>query len=688
MQGGHGFLERVQGEAFALLGAELRPLLLAFASCAGAAAYLTLPSEPPLVESLLAAAGLAGLLIAVRQLRRSDAFYTLLIILFGLAAGFAAGTLRAHSVQAPAVLSETRPVMLEGWITDIEPGQNGPRLRLKVHAIGGYAPEQVPAHVRLTHTSRLEVFSGRFVRCWAVLRPPPAPALPGDYDFRRQAHFDRLGAVGYVQGRCRGGVLGRPVKTLDQAGLWIASKRRLMAIHVNEAAGERAGGLAAALITGDRSFLRPEDQEAMRDTGLAHLLAISGLHLSIVGGLTYLIIRRGLALIEPLALRVPVQKPAALIALLVCAAYLVLSGASISTQRAFIMAAIVFSAVLFDRSALSLRTFSIAMLAVVFLWPESVVTPGFQMSFAATGALIAVYESWRLRRESQGRMLGPMGFAWASIVMTSVVSDAATSPYALYHFDRMSPVGLITNFAVMPVVTFVTAPLAALALILLPFGAGDIGLRLFGYSLELVLMLSHTFHDLSPGLLRVPVPMPAGTLVLMSIAVAAIILLNGWARLIAAVMLMIPAFYVWHSAPKLIVHWSASGAAFIADDVGYARRLTVLNGDGLSPLRFEQAPDLVLCQEYECTYEALRRAIVTIQSAPDYGEPIGPEPAISVQLANGETETLAWTDIAASGGISVYLQNDRLIIRRPIPCGHRIWAPCLPATAVPTLARS
>lgn len=144
------------------------------------------------------------------------------------------------------------------------------------------------------------------------------------------------------------------------------------------------------------------------------------------------------------------------------------------------MAAIVFTAVLFGRSAISLRTFALALLEVVYLRPESVVTPGFQMSIAATGALIAVHDSRRIRRARQGRIWGPIGFAGASIVMTSVVSDAATPPYAHYHCDRVSPVGLMNNSAVMPVVTFVTAPLAALALILLPFGGGDLGPRLFG----------------------------------------------------------------------------------------------------------------------------------------------------------------------------------------------------------------
>lgn len=691
MQGGHRLLAQARADASALLGPELRPLLLAFASCGGAAAYLSMPAEPPFYVSLGVFAAISLVLVLVRQTRRSDGLYTLMVLLFGLGAGFSAAMIRAHSVAAPVISEETRPVMLEGWVTEVEPGQNGPRLRIKVHAIAGFSKAETPVTVRLTHTNRLEVFPGRFVRCWAVLRPPPAPSLPGDYDFRRQAYFEQLGAVGYVRGRCRGGVLGAPENMIEQVRLRIASKRRLLAEHVNTAAGERAGGLAAALITGDRSFLRHDDQEALRNTGLAHLLAISGLHLSIVGGLTYLIMRRGLALIEPLALRVPVQKLAAATALAACAAYLVMSGAGISTQRAFIMAAIVFTAVLFDRSAISLRTFSIAMMGLLFLWPESVVTPGFQMSFAATGALIVAYDAWRAHRSARDRTLGPLSFGFASIVMTSVVSDAATSPYALYHFDRISPVGLAANLSVMPVVTFITAPLAAIILLLLPFGAGDAGLRLFGYSLEVVLGLAHTFHDLSPGLIRVPVAMPAAALVLLSLSLAAAILVRGWTRLAAAALFFLPALWVWQETPKLVLHWSASGAAFLADDAGYMHRASLVRGQGLSPLRFQRAPDLPPCEAYACSYLAFAAARITLE--PEAGVSEGGEsaPRIIIQMAPGtepgtaETQsmTLEWPDVTSEGGISVYLRNGELVRQPPPACGQRIWSPCREAERPP-----
>ena len=433
------------------------PLLLAFAMASGAGAYFLAPAEPDFEPVLLAPLAMSILIALGRRFLLPSLLQLCVWLAFGAALGMSSAALRARLVAAPVIVAETGPVMVEGWLSEIETGAKGPRLRIDVHAIAGLTPETTPKTVRLTHRSRLEVSSGRFVRCWGVLRPPPAPSMEGEYDFRRQAWFEQLGGVGYVQGRCRGGTLGAPDGILPDIRMKVAAFRRQLAAHVNIAAGDRAGGFAAALVSGDRSYMRVEDQVALRNSGLAHLLAISGLHMAIVGGLVFYLMRRLLACIEPLALRVAVQKPAAIIALAASLAYLILSGAGVSTQRAFIMLAVVFGAVLFDRAALSLRSFAIAMILVILLQPESVMTPGFQMSFAASGALIATYEAWTARRSASDKVLGSFSYSWASLAVTSLVAGTATAPYALYHFDRLAGLGLLANLAAMPVITFVSA---------------------------------------------------------------------------------------------------------------------------------------------------------------------------------------------------------------------------------------
>lgn len=680
MQGvGPRALQAVHAGLAGLLVLDARPLLLAFGVCAGAAVYFSFPAEPdPLILLGICGACLVAFLLA-RRWGQVDGVANLAIILLGLSLGAGAGGLRAHLVAAPALTDAYGPAMVEGWVREIEPGNKGVRLLIQVHSIGGMDPEAAPRFVRLTHTSRLEVAPGRFVRCWAMLRPPPAPAMPGEYDFRRQAWFEQLGAVGFVQGRCRGGALGAPSGISEKATLDLGSARRNLALFVQSAAGERAGGFAAALVSGDRSFMRPEDSDALRNTGLAHLLAISGLHLSIVGGLVFLLLRRVLVFIEPLALRIPVQKPAAVVALLACLAYLIISGAGVATQRAFIMAAIVFGAVIFDRAAISLRTFAIVMLAVVLLQPESVVTPGFQMSFAATGGLIAAYEAWRNRRAQSDVRLGPIGFSWASIVVTSIVAGFATMPFALFHFDRASPIGFLANLVAMPVVTFLTAPAAALAFLLAPFDQSEIGLRLFGYSLELVLLVAHYFQRCSHETGYSVHAMPPAALVLASLGIAAAISTSGAARIAVSAAFFSAALFVWQQSPRFLLHWSPSGEVFIATPGGDIDRIKVIKGTGLAPLRFSEVAPSPPCKDEVCDFQSADGVLRIVS---------GPAPEICLLSASQAADTAScrvspaprlhwtWAEVSQSKGQTVHIRNGALLLSTPQPCGTRPWTAC------------
>jgi competence protein ComEC len=183
---------------------DAQPLLLAFAMAAGAAAYFIAPVEPVFWIVILVPFACAGLIGLGHRTLVPSGVQLVAWLAFGAALGMSAAAVRAHVVAAPVISGETGPVMVEGWLSEVETGAKGPRLRIEVHAIAGLAPEATPKLVRLTHRSRLEVSSGRFVRCWGVLRPPPSPSMAGEYDFRRQAWFEQLGGVGYVQGRCRG----------------------------------------------------------------------------------------------------------------------------------------------------------------------------------------------------------------------------------------------------------------------------------------------------------------------------------------------------------------------------------------------------------------------------------------------------------------------------------------------------
>lgn len=655
-------------------------MLFALALAVGSAWYFSLRYEPswPVVAGGVAAGFLAWRLARLVWLLPWLA--PLALVAFGLAGGVGLAKLRTAMIDSPVIAAETEPVLVEGWVVSIDRGNSGPRLTLDVQAIAGFPPEQTPRLVRMTHMTSLEVSPGRFVRCYGVLRPPPAPSMGADYDFQRTAWFRGLGGVGYVMGRCRGGVLGAPAGIERGARVELASLRRQFAAYVNEAAGPRAGGFAAALMSGDRSFMAPEDAEALRGAGLAHLLAISGLHLGIVGGLVYWIVMRGLALIEPVAVRIPVQKPAAMAALVATASYLVISGASVSTQRAFIMAAIFFGAILFDRAALSLRSFALAMIAVVALHPESVMTPGFQMSFAATGALIATYEAWSARRREAQTGGAGRGFSLAvkSLVVTSFVGGVSTAPFALYHFGRVAGLGLVANLAAMPVISLASAPLAAAALLAAPFGLEGPVLRAFGYSLELVLAIAHALDEdvkVTGGAL----PSLSGlALAAFTAALAAMVALRGAARPFAMGLFTVLGGFAWMTGAEPDVHWAPSGDVYIRTDEGYVRAGFV-EGDGLGPMRFADLEADRDCSA-GCVIDAasgrvtLHPGAPAAQSCGDLGDGVH-------LFAQGDTAfcpaSLTWQEAERLGGQTLRVTRTGNVRRDREPdCVPRPWSPC------------
>ncbi len=680
-KGQQAFLWRLLERLGQIEAHESRPLIIALGLCTGCAGYFSALSEP---SWALAAGSLALATLlhgAARRAWRLPVLSLVSLTLMAVSLGVAVSKWQSERAASPVIEQRGEPVMLEGWVRAIEPGTNGPRLRIRVQAISGHAPSQTPRQVRVTHSNSLNVAPGRFVRCRVVLLPPPGPSIAGDYDFRRQAWFEGLGAVGYVQGRCRGGALGHPPGLLARADLMVGAWRRRVATHVNEAAGARAGGFAAALMSGDRSFMAQADAEALRASGLAHLLAISGLHMAIVGGLVYLAFRRGLALIEPLALRIAVQKPAAAIALLASAGYLVMSGASISTQRAFIMAAIFFTAILIDRTALSLRSFAIAMIAVLLLHPQSAVTPGFQMSFAATGALIAVYEAWNRRRaQALPSRRHHYVFAIQSLVMTSFVGAAATAPYALYHFDRVAALGLFANLAAMPIISFASAPAAGASLALAPFGLSDPAIRAFGLTLEGVLGVAHYFAG-EPGSGLIPAtPMPGPALLAFSAGLAGLVMFRGALRMAATAAGLAAGVTIWALSPPASLHWAPSGDVYVLGPDREYRRVSFIDADGLGPMRYSEMQASLDCSRAGCDLATLGGHVRL--HAEGWTQGACPDDALALHLfpelaPAGCPGVLGWEEVRALGGQSVtLLGNGRVRRARPETCQPRPWRPC------------
>ncbi len=295
---------------------------------------------------------------------------------------------------------------------------------------------------------------------------------------------------------------------------WIAGVRRDATTRILAAASEASAPVAAALMTGERRAIPEETLSNMRDAGLAHLLAISGLHIGLVAGLLFFAVRFGLAAIEPFTLRYPIKKIAAAAAVVGAFFYLLVSGSTIPTERAFLMASIAFGAIMIDRTPISLRLVAVAAVVVLALSPESLLTASFQMSFAAVVALVAGYEAaaprfaeWR----SSGWLASRFGLFLAATLLTTVIATAATSPFAIYHFNRLALYGLAANLFAVPITAFWIMPWAVAAFVLMPVGLEALALTPMGWGIEAVLWVAETVSGW-PGAVALISPMPLAAL--------------------------------------------------------------------------------------------------------------------------------------------------------------------------------
>jgi competence protein ComEC len=363
--------------------------------------------------------------------------------------------------------------------------------------------ESWPKRVRISIRSGAEALKpGDEIALRAVLMPPPAPAEPGDYDFGRAAFFRQIGAVGFAYGKPVAiAAPHRPSKEWINTGIermrWRVSQR------IHSVLPGSTGSIASALITGDRGGISEEDESALRDAGLAHVLAIAGLHMALVGLGLFWAVRALLALVPAIALTQPIKKWAALAALGSATFYLIISGAAVPATRAYIMLSVMLVAILFDRPAISMRSVGLAATIILLLRPESIIEPGFQMSFAAVVGLVAVAEWERKRARSESLLpLRAVRRYLRGIATTSFVGSVATAPFAAFHFDRATHYAVLGNLLAMPIMAFATMPAAALALFLMPFGLDAIPLRVMGWGIEFMLTVgrwvSHLPGSVSP----------------------------------------------------------------------------------------------------------------------------------------------------------------------------------------------
>lgn len=468
----------------------------------GIACYFALPVEPGPLTALAAVFAAAAVLM-VTPGTGALRFFAVGLVAFAL--GFAAAKARVELTRAPVLGQEMRFADVQGVVERVEPRPTrGGRVTVRVASIRGLERNATPKRVRVRMFGPVDGLKpGDRVRIRATLRPPPMPVLPGAYDFGRRAWFEGLGAIGFSFSAVdveRSELADNTESWETSIGLALERLRLRIGERIRAVLPGEPGAIAVSLITGERGGIPDATTDAYRASGLVHVLSISGLHMAIMAGSVFLVVRILLALVPAITLRYPTKKWAAVAGLIGGAGYLLISGAAVATLRAFIMITVMFVAVLMDRQALALRNVALAALVILLVTPESLLDPGFQMSFAAVVALISGYELVRRRAEARafvgwGRVVA---LFFGGILLSTVIASVAVAPIGVYHFHKSQQYAVIANLIAVPAVNLVIMPAALMALVLMPLGLEWLALPAMGLGIRFMTWTAYWVEGL-PG---------------------------------------------------------------------------------------------------------------------------------------------------------------------------------------------
>lgn len=511
----------------------------------GAAFYFSLLGEPPLflVGAFLTGTALLALrlLIALKKGKRPEIVFPLFltaIALFWVGAGFAIAQGKTWYLATPMLEKEIGPLKLTGRVKVLDEKESGKGWVAVVDNVqlDSYRklppPEKLPNTVRLSGRGELSFMAGDEISSLVKIRPASPPMMPGGFDFQRFYFFEGIGASGIA--------LGKPeiVSKAEEGslGFFLERLRQKIGERISSVLGPRIAAITTALMTGERAAISEDDWNALRGSGLAHIISISGLHVALFAAPVFFFVRLFLAAIPKVALRYPIKKIAALIALVSCILYVGMVVPSVPTYRALLMTGIALIAIMTDRSPFSLRLLSFAAIVVLVFSPESVWSASFQMSFAAVLALVAVADWMRPYWSAWSRHAGFLrksSLYLGGALLTTVIASLATSPFSSFHFQQIASYSVLGNGLVMPLSGLVIMPMMIVTFLTMPFGLEQYPVRAMGWGVEKMLDIAHAVTNLPGSVIHTSV-WPFSALMALVIAGLCLFLLSGKARLAAA----------------------------------------------------------------------------------------------------------------------------------------------------------
>jgi competence protein ComEC len=555
----------------------------------GIGLYFTLDFEPAVWAAPLALAVICMGLLALRERMRDDITvqrrhailqYALLALVIA-ATGFILAQHRTWSVHTPVLQERVSGIELQGHIDSVERMRDGDT-RIVLNRLqweGGNTPpaDQRPHRVRLNVKKGGDKLApGQDIEIKAHLLAPSPPVIPGGFDFQRYIYFESIGAVGYA--RKTPTILNKAAN--DYAGDWLGQLRHTIAGHI-QALNLEHSHLITALMTGQRGGIAETDWDAMRHSGLAHMLAISGLHVGLAAGVIFFFARLIMASSPAIALYWPIKKIAAGLAIAGAFFYMLIVGATVPTQRACLMTGLFMLAIILDRTPISLRLVAFAALVVLAIAPESLMSASFQMSFAAVTGLVLFYDAtrgWWRRAYSSSGMAGKCCLYLLGLSATSVVATAATAPFAIYHFQHTALYGIIANLLAVPIMSFLVMPMAVLGYIFMSFNAALAPLWLMDRGVHAILQIAHGFAEMPGAYARVQA-LPGLALLALVAALFVFVICTGRRRGLALIPALIGLIAILQYSPPHILINENGRLVMLRDWRGQGNLLATSGGE-------------------------------------------------------------------------------------------------------------
>lgn len=612
-----------------------------------------------------------AILILSLALFKTRSPFILSIAMISISVGFNAAALRTWILDTQFIDENIYDIKITANVDEVSRSESSQRVVLtNIHSPDIFA---YPNKMRISSKSNTSFKIGDKITTRASIMPPPHPTLHDGFNYRFYAYFKGINAIGYTT---------RNIKVIEESQNnssfhnWIENLRLHIKSQFLAMCAAPYGAIAAGMLMGDASAIDPITAEAVRISGIAHIIAISGMHIVVIIAIIFFLSNALLSLSTYIISNYSTKKISAFIAIIITSFYLLIAGSPISAQRAFVMSSITLIAIILDRNASPMRSIAIAALVLMILTPESIMSASLQMSLAACICLVATFDVSKKICERIGfdSQIKRILTYCTSIVVATLAAGLATAPYVIYHFNQFSTYSILTNLFAIPLSDFLIMPLGLAAMVAMPFGLEAPFMFLLEKSIMLMIEYAKYISSLPYASLYIPSLSHTG-IIIFSLSALLLCTLKTPIRYLMWALILLSFSTINATAPDIIIDSSGKLISLKLADNKFAfsnersakfSKKTWVENFGI---KHAEIMDELNNPLFKLQNDNLKIAINNSDTCPSEEFDL----LISLKKSCQNNE-INMDDLNRFGTHSVYLNHDKISVRTAInPLSHRPW---------------